>query len=185
MSMIQQEELLLDNKKYIVSKTDTKGNIAYINEYFTKISGYSCEELIGSPHSIIRHPDMPKIIFKLMWKRIQTGQNIVALVKNLTKDGKYYWVMTDFEAKKDRLTNEVISYTAFRKAAPRSSVKKIIPIYEKLLELENLGGMDASEKYLTWMLEEKDMDYDAFINKLVKNTGLLKIFFNTMKRLFR
>ena len=127
---------------------------------------------------------MPKVIFKLMWQRIQTGQNIMAIVKNKTKDGRYYWVITDFEAKKDKLTNEIISYSAFRKAAPRDAIETIAPIYKKLLEFEKLGGMKASEKYLLAYLEEKNLTYDEFIDKLVKNTGLFKLFFTAMKKIF-
>jgi PAS domain S-box-containing protein len=179
-----EEEIVLNEKRYIVSKTDTKGDIIYANDYFIEISGYSNEELIRKPHNIIRHPDMPRILFKLMWQRIQTGQNIMALVKNRAKDGRYYWVITDFEAKKDKLTNEIVSYTAFRKAAPKDAINKIIPIYEKLLELEKLGGMKASEKYLQWYLEENNISYDDFINKLVNNKGLFKLFFTAMKKLF-
>jgi PAS domain S-box-containing protein len=179
-----EKEIILDDKRYIVSKTDTIGNITYANDYFVEVSGYSHEELIGSPHNILRHPDIPRIVFKLMWQRIQSGQNIMAIVKNKAKDGRYYWVITDFESKKDKLTNEIISYAAFRKAAPRDAIEKIIPIYKKLLELEKLGGMKASEKYLLWHLEEENTNYDEFINKLVKNKGLFKLFFITMKKLF-
>ena len=84
------EAIKLDKHKYIMSRTDTKGNIEFGNDYFFKISGYSPQELIGKPHNIIRHPDMPKVVFKLMWDRIQSGQNIFAIVKNLAKDGRFY-----------------------------------------------------------------------------------------------
>ena len=128
---------------------------------------------------------MPRVIFKLMWQRIQSGENMIAIIKNKRKDGRYYWVTTDFEAKKDKLTNEIISYTAFRKAASRNAIKKITPIYEKLVELEKLGGMEASEKYLLWYLEEKNLNYDEFINKLINKNTIFKLFFNAMKKLYR
>jgi hypothetical protein len=127
---------------------------------------------------------MPKVVFKLMWDRIKQGRNIMALVKNLAKDGSYYWVVTDFEPKMDPITNEPISYTAFRKAAPEKAVKAIIPIYKKLLDIEKQGGMQASENYLRGLLEEKGKTYDEFINELVGNRGLFRIFFQTMKKLF-
>jgi len=184
MDIAIEKEIILNTKQYIVSKTDTRGDITYANDYFIEICGYSHKELIGKPHNIIRHPDMPRIIFKLMWQRIETGQNIMAVVKNKAKDGSYYWVVTDFEAKKDKLTNEIISYTAFRKAAPRDAINKITPIYKKLLEIEKSGGMKASEKYLLWYLEEKNLSYDEFINTLVNNSGLFKLFFIAMKKLF-
>jgi PAS domain S-box-containing protein len=177
-------EIQLNPKRYIVSKTDPKGIIEYGNDYFVEISGYSESELIGKPHSIIRHPDMPKIVFKMMWDRINKGENIMAVVKNLAKDGSYYWVVTEFEPKMDPITNKPISHTAFRKAAPKKAVEAMIPVYQKLLEIEKEGGMEASEKYLRGLLEEKGVSYDEFIDELVGNKGLFKTFFKLMKKLF-
>ncbi|WP_024954735.1 PAS domain-containing protein [Sulfurospirillum arcachonense] len=178
------KEIKLSTKRYIVSKTDTKGIITYGNDYFIEIAGYSEAELLGKPHSIVRHPDMPKIVFKLMWDRINKGQNIMAVVKNLAKSGDHYWVVTDFEPKIDPLTNQILSHTAFRKAAPREAIDTMEPIYAKLLELEKEGGMEASEKYLYGYLENNNTTYDNFINSLVENKGLFKLFFSTMKKLF-
>jgi PAS domain S-box-containing protein len=178
------KEIKLSNKRYIVSKTDTKGTIIYSNDYFIEICGYSEKELLGKPHSIVRHPDMPKIAFKLMWERINKGENMVAVVKNLSKSGDHYWVITDFEPKLDPLSKKIVSHTAFRKAAPRKAIETIEPIYKKLLELEKEGGMEASEKYLLDFLESNKTTYDDFINSLVENKGIFKLFFTTMKRLF-
>jgi PAS domain S-box-containing protein len=178
------KEIELNPKHYIVSKTDPKGIIEYGNDYFVEISGYKENELIGHPHNIIRHPDMPRVIFKLMWERISKGDNILALVKNLAKDGRYYWVVTEFEPKIDKLTNDIISYTAFRKAAPKKAVEAITPVYKKLLEIEAEGGMDASEKYLRGFFEDKGTSYDDYINKTVGNTGAFRLFFVAMKKLF-
>lgn len=177
-------EIKLNSKRYIVSKTDSKGIIEYGNDYFVEISGYTQGELIGKPHSIIRHPDMPKVIFKMMWERIKSAQNIMAVVKNLAKDGNYYWVVTEFEPKIDPITNSVISYTAFRKSAPKGAVEKMIPIYKNLLEIEKDAGVQASEKYLRGFLEDNNTNYDDFINETVGNRGLFKIFFTAMKKLF-
>ena len=178
------EQIALSSKRYIVSKTDAKGIIEYGNDYFVEISGYSESELIGKPHNIIRHPDMPKIIFKMMWDRINKGQNIMAVVKNLAKDGRYYWVITEFEPKIDSLTNEIISHTAFRKAASQKVIDKIIPLYKKLIEIEKNGGVQASEKYLRGLFEENKTTYDEFIDKSIGNNGVFKIFFIAMKKLF-
>lgn len=177
-------EIILDPKRYIVSKTDPKGVIEYGNDYFVEISGYTEAELIGKPHNIIRHPDMPKIVFKMMWDRIKKGENIMAVVKNLAKDGSYYWVVTEFEPKYDPITNEIISHTAFRKAAPKKAVEAIIPVYAKLIEIEKQSGMEASEKYLRSLFEDKKTTYDDFINDITGNKGLFKIFFKAMKKLF-
>lgn len=178
------KEIKLNPKRYIVSKTDAKGIIEYGNDYFVEVSGYTEAELIGKPHSIVRHPDMPRVVFKMMWDRINRAQNIMAVVKNLAKDGSHYWVVTEFEPKVDPITNEIISHTAFRKAAPQEAIDAMTPIYQKLLEIEKDGGMEASEKYLRGYLEEKGKTYDQFINEIIGNKGLFKIFFTAMKKLF-
>ena len=161
-------EIKLDPKRYIVSKTDKHGIIEYGNDYFVEISGYTETELLGQPHSIIRHPDMPKIVFKMMWDRINKAQNIMAVVKNLAKDGSYYWVVTEFQPKIDPITNEIISHTAFRKAAPPKAVKAMEPIYAKLLDIEKQGGMEASEKYLGEVLAEAgdDVTFDNLLEEI-------------------
>jgi len=179
-----ENEIKLNPKRYIVSKTNAQGTIEYGNDYFVEISGYTEAELIGKPHSIVRHPDMPKVVFKMMWDRINSAKNIMAIVKNLAKDGSYYWVITEFEPKVDPITNKVISHTAFRKAAPQKAIDAIEPIYQKLLEIEKDGGMEASEKYLRGYLEEKGVTYDEFIDGLIGNKGLFKVFFTLMKKLF-
>ncbi len=177
-------EIKLNPKRYIVSKTDPKGVIEYGNDYFVEISGYSEGELMGQPHSIIRHPDMPKIVFKMVWDRINKAQNIIAIVKNLAKDGNFYWIVTEFEAKVDPITNNIISHTAFKKAAPKNAVKIIEPVYTKLLEIEEKGEIEASEKYFRGFLEDKGMTYDEYIDSVIGNKGIFKIFFTMMKKLF-
>lgn len=178
------KEIKLSSKRYIVSKTDTKGIIIYSNDYFVEVCGYSEKELLGKPHSIVRHPDMPKIAFKLMWDRINKGENMVAVVKNLSKSGDHYWVVTDFEPKIDPLSKKIISHTAFRRAAPKKAKETVEPIYAKLLELEKEGGMEASEKFLHDFLKENNTTYDDFVNSLVQDQGIFKLFFTTMKKLF-
>jgi len=127
---------------------------------------------------------MPKVVFKMMWDRIKKAQNIMAVVKNMAKDGSYYWVVTEFEPKVDPISNEIISHTAFRKAAPQKAIDTMEPIYQKLLEIEKDGGVAASEKYLRGFLEEKKISYDDFIDEVVGNKGIFKIFFTAMKKLF-
>ncbi len=184
-SRILDEEIILNPKKYILSKTDTKGIIEYGNDYFVEISGYREDELIGQPHNVIRHPDMPKVIFKLLWQRIQSRDNIVAVVKNLSKDGRYYWVMTEFEIKIDKITNEITGYFAYRKAAPRKAIEKIAPLYKKLLDIEKVGGVEGSQKYLAALLEAENKTYDKFIDDITgRNSGMMKLWFMAMKKFF-
>jgi len=149
------EEIVLDPKRYIVSETDEKGKITYANDYFQEVSGYTEEELIGQPHSIVRHPDMPKVVFKLLWETIKSGRNINAVVKNLAKDGRYYWIFTEFEIRKDTDTGEIIGYHASRKKISRHVIEIIAELYAKLLEIEKSEGVEASEKHLIEFLKSK------------------------------
>jgi PAS domain S-box-containing protein len=178
------EEITLDPMRYIVSKTDANGLIEYGNDYFVEISGYKEHELIGKPHNIIRHPDMPKIIFKLMWDRIRQNKNIFALVKNMAKDGRYYWVVTEFTTKIHPLSNKPIRHTAYRKAAPKKAVKEIEKLYATLKSIEDENGLEAAEKYLAGFLEERGQSYDEFIDELLGNRKIFKTFFSAMKKLF-
>jgi len=149
------EEIILDPKRYIVSETDAKGKITYCNDYFIEVCGYSEDELLGKPHSIIRHPDMPRVVFKLLWETISQGKNINAVVKNLAKDGRYYWIFTEFESRKDTDTGEIIGYHASRKSISPHVIEIIAELYKELLTIEKLEGIEASETYLVNFLKAK------------------------------
>ncbi len=177
------EEIKLNSKKIIVSKTDKNGNILYVNDYFCKVTGYEANEVIGAPHNIIRHPDMPKAIFYLMWRTIESGGNITAVVKNLSKSGKYYWVTTDFENHRD-IRGEIDSYIAFRRPASRKIVNAIEELYQSLLDVEKKHGMEASLVYLQGYLDERHTNYNEFIEGIVKPKSLMEKLFSLMKKSF-
>jgi PAS domain S-box-containing protein len=149
------EEIKLDPKRYIVSETDEKGKITFCNDYFMEVSGYTKEELIGKPHSIVRHPDMPRVVFKLLWETIRAGKNINALVKNMAKDGRYYWIFTEFEIRRDTDTGKIIGYHAARKTISNHVIEIIADLYAELLEIEKNDSMEAAEKYLINFLKGK------------------------------
>lgn len=128
-------EEYLHEGKIIISQTDSAGVITFANRRFCEISGYSIDELVGSPHSIIRHPDMPKAAFAKMWDTIQDGQIWNGLVKNLRKDGLYYWVDTEIMPIKDE-NDKITGYIAARNAASRKDIKENEELYQKMLETE-------------------------------------------------
>jgi len=175
----QEREIKLDPSKTIMSKTNSQGVIEYANEYFMEISGYEEYELMGQPHNVIRHPDMPKVIFKVMWERLHEGGNIHALVKNMSKDGRYYWVLTDFDTKFDAEGN-IISHYARRKAAPGNAVFQIEKLYKTLKAIEDNQSAETAEKYFMGLLEEKGMTYDQYILELleINNSNLNSYFFD-------
>ena len=152
------EEIVLDPKRYIVSETDERGKITFCNDYFMEVSGYNYKELIGKAHSVVRHPDMPKVVFKLLWETISQGKNINAVVKNLAKDGRYYWIFTEFESRKDMNTGEIIGYHADRKSISPHVLEIIADLYAQLLKIEKEDSIEASEKYLISFLKDKGDD---------------------------
>ncbi len=177
------KEIILNEIRPIISRTDLRGIIISSNDYFSEISGYSSHELLGAPHNIIRHPDMPKVIFKWMWQRLRKNQDILAVVKNRTKSGDYYWVTTHFETKYNPLSKEPVAYLALRKAAPRDAIKKVSELYKELKAIEDKDGVIASEAYLVDFLKKQNKDYDSFIEDLVNYKGVVSKFFNSVRKM--
>ena len=146
----------------IVSKTDVKGKITYCNELFIEMSGYGENELLREPHNILRHPDMPRVIFKLLWDTLQAGEEINAYVKNLTKDGSFYWVFANVTPSFDE-KNNIIGYFSVRRKPQAKQLEIIKNLYAELLRIENSQGVDASLKYIQNILNEKGVSYEEFI----------------------
>lgn len=120
----------------IISETDLNGVITFANRKFCEISGYSADELVGEPHNIILHPDMPKAAFAQEWKTIQAGTIWHGLVKNLRKDGKFYWVDTEVSPMVDE-NGKIKGYMAARKPASRKNIEETAEIYKKMIAQES------------------------------------------------
>jgi PAS domain S-box-containing protein len=162
-----QQERVLGEDDFIVSKTDLKGVITYGNRIFIEISGYSERELLGSPHSILRHPDMPRAVFKLLWDTVQSKQEICAYVKNLAKDGSFYWVFANVTPSFDDRGNLIGYYSVRRKPRPEA-LQVVEGLYRAMLEAERRAGdgqagMKASTAILQQHLEQKGMSYEEFV----------------------
>ena len=151
----------------LVTKTNLKGIITYANRAFMEIVQIDEKILIGSPHNIIRHPDMPRIIFKYLWDYLQDGKEIHAYVKNICADGSYYWVMANvtpsFDNSNSADRNKIIGYHSARRTPNSASLEIIKKLYAKLLQAEKTAGITASEKIMNDLLEEKGLSYDEFI----------------------
>lgn len=181
-------EMNWDKDQVIISKTDLEGTILYVNAAFEAVSEYPKAKLVGESHNIIRHPDMPKVVFKKLWEALKKGENYHAIVKNLTKSGRYYWVITDFEIEKDEDGN-IVGYTGRKKSISKSIIEKIQPLYKMLLDIEKKRGYEASELYFNaYLKEEVEKEYDDFVldlfeekqaekNKKGRRRGLRALFF--------
>ncbi|KIM04277.1 MAG: hypothetical protein KN64_08830 [Sulfurovum sp. AS07-7] len=171
----QNEEISISPRRLLVSKTDSKGRILYSNEYFREICGYEESELYGMPHSIVRHPDMPRVLFYLLWVNLKNNKDITAVVKNLAKDGRYYWVMTSFEFGINNETGEK-TYISFRKAVPSGMIEQVEPIYAQLVKIEKERGMEASLAYFQAYLHKLDMTYEQWIDSIRPKSIIYKLF---------
>jgi len=118
--------------KVIITQTDGSGVITFANRLFCEVSGYSYDELIGQPHNILRHPDMPKIVFEKVWKTISSGQTWNGIIKNLRSDGQYYWVNAEILPIIDDEHN-ITGYISVRKQASHKDIKESQELYEKML----------------------------------------------------
>lgn len=152
----------MKDEDFIVSKTDLKGRITYANKIFMDMADYTEEELLGKPHSIIRHPDMPKAVFRHLWDTIVKKEEVFAFVINKTKKGDAYWVYANVTASLDEKGKLIGYYSVRRKPNPKA-LDIIIPLYKKMLEVEKSNGVDASFKVLTDILEEKGVSYNELI----------------------
>lgn len=171
------ERFLSGNERFfaddeiIVSKTDLKGRLTYANKVFLDISGYHEKEVLGEPHSMIRHPDMPRCIFKLLWSTLEQGKEIFAYVNNRAKNGDNYWVYAHVTPSWDK-SGKLVGYHSNRRVPDRRILDEdVIPLYTALNAKEKASanrkdGMLQAEQMLNDILAEKQLCYDEFITTL-------------------
>jgi PAS domain S-box-containing protein len=159
-------ERVMREDDFIVSKTDLNGRITYGNRIFIEFSGYTQSELLGAQHNIIRHPDMPRGVFKFLWDTIQAKDECFAYVKNMAKDGSYYWVFANVTPNFDK-DGKVTGYFSVRRKPKPEAVKLMADVYKTMLEIEQQAGTRdacaASLDYLLKLLADKRMSYAEFI----------------------
>ncbi len=154
----------------IVSKTDLKGVITYANRVFLNVAQLTVRQAIGAPHSIIRHPDMPRAVFALLWQRLMAGQEVFAYVLNMASTGDHYWVHAHvtptFDAK-----GQIVSYHSNRRVPDRPAIDAVRPIYRELKTIEDRAasrpaGLEASVARLFAILDHAGVTYDEFVFSL-------------------
>jgi PAS domain S-box-containing protein len=164
-------EKFFDDDEIIVSKTDLKGHITYANDVFLKVAGYAEAEILGQPHSIIRHPDMPRSVFHLLWETIQGGSEIFAYVINRAKSGDHYWVLAHVTPSSDS-SGQIVGYHSNRRVPDKRVVNdNIIPLYQTLLAEEERhasrkDGLKAASEIVVNLLNDHGIGYDEFVATL-------------------
>lgn len=160
-----------DPNEIIVTKTDLGGKIIYANPVFLRISQLAEREAIGAPHNLIRHPDMPRCIFRLLWETIQSGKEIFAYVLNRATNGDHYWVFAHVTPSSDS-RGKITGYHSNRRVPDLRVIEQTIrPLYQELLKEErqhssNSQAMAASTGKLNSLLAGKGVDYERFIFSL-------------------
>ena len=162
----------------IVSKTDTKGIISYANDVFLRVSAYDEASILGQPHSVIRHPEMPRCIFRLLWETIAAGEEIFAYVLNLAADGAHYWVFAHVTATFGP-RGDIIGYHSNRRLPDRRPIDEVTPIYAALLAEERRhtqtpAAIESSTVMLRNLLAERNQTYDEFVWGLASTAGALR-----------
>ena len=161
-------EVFFPATELIVSKTDPKGRITYANRTFCNIAGYREEELLGQPHSIIRHPDMPRAVFKLVWDTIAAGREIFGYVKNMARSGDHYWVFAHVTPSFDAQGN-IVAYHSNRRTPDPGVIKNAIaPLYAEVLRIEQSqrngkDGLAAGYQALVDFVASKKVSYDELM----------------------
>jgi PAS domain S-box-containing protein len=153
----------------IVSKTDLTGRLTYFNAVFQRVSGYERRALIGQPHSLIRHPDMPRAIFKLLWETIQAGREIFAYVVNMAQNGDHYWVLAHVTP--SMTGGQITGFHSNRRKPDMTAVDQISALYRDLRAIETgpagrKSGLELSTGALSQTLAKKGVSYDEFVLSL-------------------
>ena len=159
-------EKTMRENDFIVSKTDPTGRITYGNRIFIEFSGYGESELLGAQHNIIRHPDMPRSVFKLLWDTIQSRKECFAYVKNLAKDGSFYWVFAHVTPTFDA-RGELEGYLSVRRKPKASGIETASGLYRAMLQAEQAASardaIAAGTKVLADLLRERDKSYEELV----------------------
>lgn len=159
-------EKVMRENDFIVSKTDTTGVITYCNRIFMEFAQYDEHELIGQQHNIVRHPDMPRCIFKLLWDTIKQKTEINAYVKNMAKDGSFYWVHANVTPVLDE-KGVIQGYYSVRRKPNEARLEKVKQLYKTLLDEEKKygpkDGLQASTTLLNNLLKNAGKNYEEFI----------------------
>lgn len=151
---------------FIVSKTDTKGRITYANRVFVDFAQYKESELLGKQHNIIRHPDMPRAVFHYMWTQLKNGEEFFGYVKNMAKDGSYYWTFAHVTDSRDH-SGELLGYHSVRRKPKKSSVNEFAALYKEMSAEEKRAGakhaIPAGMKVLTEHINRSEKAYEHYI----------------------
>ncbi len=167
---IVDEEVCMKADEFIVSKANLRGYLTYVNRTFMQMALMNEEQLLGFNHNVIRHPDMPKGVFKLLWMTLKKEQEFFGFVKNYRADGRYYWVFANITPEYDA-SGKLMGYLSVRRKPPVSAINVIEPIYQQMLKIEKAASSDKiaeknSMAFLQQQLDDLNVKYQSFVINL-------------------
>jgi len=160
-------EVRLEPNQSLIFKFSNEYKLEYVNDFFTDFTGYEIHDVIGEGVEGMKHSDIPKLISSMLYESVENKKNINIILKNTTKDGRFYWFLTDFQYEIDE-ENKLLSFKYYRRFPSKSAIPTLEKLYKKLLDIENHASIEVAEKYLYGFLEEKNMsfsEYTAFLSK--------------------
>ncbi len=166
------KELIMHDDDFIVSKTNIKGQITYANSTFMRYSGYKQSKTYMHQHKLVRHPEMPKTVFHLLWQTIKAGKEFNGYIKNMHQDGSFYWVFANVTPSFSTGNNrDIIGYYSVRRKPKAEALSVIKPLYKKILQAEqqaatSKAAIAAGTQVLHNTLEQQEMGYDQFVLSL-------------------
>lgn len=166
----------LGSEDFIVSKTDTRGRITYANRIFMDICGFAESDVLNVQHNVIRHPDMPRGVFRLMWNTLKAGDEFLGFAKNLCSDGGYYWVFANITPDYDK-DEKLQGYYSVRRQPPQSALDVLMPVYKEMLAIEKQSSTkDAPDKSIAYLVDVVSQagakNYNSLVLNLYKPNGV-------------
>lgn len=157
----------------IVSKTDRRGVITYANDVFLRVSGYELDEVLGRPHNLIRHPEMPRAVFALLWQTLSEGRELFAYINNLAADGGHYWVLAHVTPSYGA-DGRIVGYHSNRRRPAPAAVARVVPLYRQLLAEENRhptakAAVEASSRLLAELLAAQGASYEDHVWSIINS----------------
>ncbi len=168
----------------LVTMTDKRGVITYANDLFLEVANYKREEVMGKPHNLVRHPDMPKAVFKILWDAVLAGNSVSAFVKNKVNGGGYYWVRAFVMPIVEN--GEIVRIISYRRRIEEDAKQVLAPLYQTVLDYERSHTVDESLAFLNDFLAARNITYQDFLNRIstgkqITNEQLLNVDINKFR----
>ena len=166
MGFFETKEGKFTNTEQVYARSDLEGNITLANKAFFDLTGFGREEVVGAKHSILRHPQMPSVIYRVIWNKLQKDETVIVFIRNLSKNKKEYWIVNEISP---NISDGVkIGYIAQGGKPSSEAIKEIKNLYDRLVQTERKVDIMKSAELLKHFLKEKNMTYNEYMGYLIR-----------------